>query len=218
MHCGIPNAYKFQLQELLHFLTYIRATYFDLIGHPQALQEHRFKRCLVFMHCGIPNAYKFQLQELLHFLIYVRATCFDLVGHPQALQEHRFKIARSAGAPVTETCKHLGTHNAGKLNNAWICVLEGPEDDLLGRNMSPWHISKSAGAPAIETCKYLESHNAEKLNNAWICVLEGPEDDLLGRNMSPWHIHYCIWNKCCVNDWRIIFICMIECHWRFREI
>ena len=70
---------------------FVRATCFDLVGHPQALQEHRFKHCLVFMHCGISNAYKFQLQELLHFLIYVRATCFDLIGHPQVLQEHRFK-------------------------------------------------------------------------------------------------------------------------------
>ena len=26
---------------------------------------------------------------------------------------------------------------AGKLNNAGFCVFEGPEDDLLGRNMSP---------------------------------------------------------------------------------
>ena len=34
----------------------------------------------------------------------------------------------------------MGSHSAGKLNNAWIWVLEGPEDDLLGRNMSPWHI------------------------------------------------------------------------------
>ena len=42
---------------------YVRATCFDLIGHPQALQEHRFKRCLVFLHCGIPYAYKFHLQE-----------------------------------------------------------------------------------------------------------------------------------------------------------
>jgi len=34
----------------------------------------------------------------------------------------------------------MGSHNAGKPNNAWICVLEGPEDDLLGRNTSPWHV------------------------------------------------------------------------------
>jgi hypothetical protein len=26
---------------------------------------------------------------------------------------------------------------AGKLNSSWICLLGGPEDDLLGRNMSP---------------------------------------------------------------------------------
>ena len=34
----------------------------------------------------------------------------------------------------------MGSHKAGKLKNAWICVLEGPEDDLLGRNMSSWHV------------------------------------------------------------------------------
>ena len=37
----------------------------------------------------------------------------------------------------------MGSHNAGKLNNAWICVPEGPEDDLLDRNMSPWHVNRS---------------------------------------------------------------------------
>ena len=58
---------------------------------------------------------------------------------------------------------------------------------------------------ANETCKHLGSQNAEKLNNVQICVLEGPEDNLLGRNMSPWHIYYYIQNKCCVNDWRVIF-------------
>jgi len=39
-------------------------------------------------------------------------------------------------APVTETCKHLGSHNAEKLNNSWIYFLGGLEDDRLGRNMS----------------------------------------------------------------------------------
>jgi len=39
---------------------YVRATCFDLVGHPHALQEHRSKRCLGFLHYGIPNAYKFQ--------------------------------------------------------------------------------------------------------------------------------------------------------------
>ena len=37
---------------------------------------------------------------------------------------------------VTKTCKHLESHNAGKLNSSWIYLLGGPEDDLLGRNMS----------------------------------------------------------------------------------
>jgi len=40
-------------------------------------------------------------------------------------------------ASVTETCEHLGSHNADKLNNSAICFLGGPEDDQLGRNMSP---------------------------------------------------------------------------------
>ena len=69
---------------------FVRATCFDLVGHPQAFQEERSKSCLVLLHCGIPNAYKV-----------------------------------------------LGFHNAVKLNGSWICLLGGPEDDLLGRNMSP---------------------------------------------------------------------------------
>ena len=32
------------------------ATCFDLVGHPQALQEHRSMRCSGFLHYGIPNA------------------------------------------------------------------------------------------------------------------------------------------------------------------
>ena len=42
--------------------------------------------------------------------------------------------------PVTKICKHLGSHNAGKLNSTCICLLGGPEDDLLGRNVSLWQI------------------------------------------------------------------------------
>ena len=42
---------------------YVRATCFDLVGHPQALQENRSKSCLFFLHCGIPNAYKFSVTE-----------------------------------------------------------------------------------------------------------------------------------------------------------
>ena len=34
---------------------YVRATCFDLVGHPQALQEKRSKSCLVFLQCGIPQ-------------------------------------------------------------------------------------------------------------------------------------------------------------------
>ena len=43
---------------------YVRATCFDLVRHPQALQEYRSKRCLGFLHYGIPNAYKFQYQTV----------------------------------------------------------------------------------------------------------------------------------------------------------
>ena len=32
---------------------YVRATCFDLVGHPQTLQEDSSKSCLVFQHCGI---------------------------------------------------------------------------------------------------------------------------------------------------------------------
>jgi len=38
---------------------------------------------------------------------------------------------------VTETCEHFGSHNADKLTSYWISFLGGPEDDRLGRNMSP---------------------------------------------------------------------------------
>ena len=34
---------------------YVRVTCFDLVGHPQALQENRSKSYLVFLHCGIPQ-------------------------------------------------------------------------------------------------------------------------------------------------------------------
>ena len=47
------------------------------------------------------------------------------------------KFLQASFVSVTETCEHLGPHNAGKLNNSWICFLGGPEDDRLCRNMSP---------------------------------------------------------------------------------
>jgi len=47
-------------------------TCFELVGHPQALQEDRSKTCLVFLPCGIPNAYKLLLQEhTVHKLVYI---------------------------------------------------------------------------------------------------------------------------------------------------
>ena len=69
---SISKCYNIQISITRQSLTqhlfiynsiYVRATCFDLVGHPQSLQEHRFKRCLVFLDSGIPNAYKFQLQE-----------------------------------------------------------------------------------------------------------------------------------------------------------
>ena len=84
---------------------YVRATCFDLVCHPQALQENRWKSCLVFLHCGIPNAYKFELQKPKYISLY-----------------------------------KMNSHNVEGLNNSWICFLGGPEDDRIGRNMSPWHI------------------------------------------------------------------------------
>ena len=53
---------------LVHKLVYIfvRATCFDLVGNPQALQEGRSKSC------GIPNAYKFLLQaHKVYKLVYI---------------------------------------------------------------------------------------------------------------------------------------------------
>jgi len=50
---------------------FVRATCFDLVGHPQAFQENRSKSYLVLLHCGIPNAYKVLLQEHnVHKLVY----------------------------------------------------------------------------------------------------------------------------------------------------
>jgi len=42
---------------------YVRATCFDLVGHPQAFQENRSKSCLVYPHCGIPNAFGIQMHN-----------------------------------------------------------------------------------------------------------------------------------------------------------
>ena len=42
------------------YTIYVRATCFELVGHPQTLQENRSKRCLDFLLYGIQNAYKFQ--------------------------------------------------------------------------------------------------------------------------------------------------------------
>jgi len=44
---------------------YVRATCFDLVGHPQALQGNRSKSCLVFLQYGIPNAHRFFARHCL---------------------------------------------------------------------------------------------------------------------------------------------------------
>ena len=49
---------------------YVRATCFDLVVHPQAVQENRSKSCLGFLHCGIQNAYKFELQKQKYISLY----------------------------------------------------------------------------------------------------------------------------------------------------
>ena len=75
-----------------------------------------------FFNFSISKCYNIQInttrqsskQHLFHIYIYiykciyVGATCFGPVGHAGALQE-----------------------------NSWICFLGGPEDDPLGRNLSP---------------------------------------------------------------------------------
>jgi len=46
---------------ILYTMVYMSGRHvFDLVGHPQALQEHRSKGCLDFLHYAIPTAYKFQ--------------------------------------------------------------------------------------------------------------------------------------------------------------
>jgi len=48
----------------IYIYIYVRATCFDLVDHPQALQENRSKSCLSFSALWDLNAYMFQLQEL----------------------------------------------------------------------------------------------------------------------------------------------------------
>jgi len=84
-----------------------------------------------------------QVQELFSFPALWDPTCLQLSVNRNVKYMSLYKLNLQAHilyVPVTETCKHLGSNNAGKLNNSWTCFLGGPEDDLLGRNMSPWHI------------------------------------------------------------------------------
>ena len=68
-------------QSLTHFILYfVRATCFDLVGHPQVLQEDSAKSCLVLLQCGIPNVYKFLLQEhIVHNLNEVIPLCINSI-------------------------------------------------------------------------------------------------------------------------------------------
>ena len=79
------------------------------VFHPEVLQ-HTNK----YFTPVINTAFSF-----IYNAIYVRATCFDLVGHPQALQEKQIQELFSF--------LHCGIPNV---------FLGGPEDDLLGRNVS----------------------------------------------------------------------------------
>jgi len=84
---SIPKCYNKQINTIRQSITqlcfiyngiYVRATCFDLFGHPQALQEHRSKRCSAFLHCGIPNAHKFRLQKQKR-IDYINLTCYVAV-------------------------------------------------------------------------------------------------------------------------------------------
>ena len=73
---------------------------------------------------SVSNTIYFYIQ----WYICVRATCFDLVGHPQALQEN---ISKSS------VFLHYGIPQCRKTKQLLDLFSGGPEDDLLGRNMSP---------------------------------------------------------------------------------
>ena len=65
----------------------------------------------------------------------IAVLCFTALCHPKCLQA--FIPFSTSLYSCNKTCKHLGSHNAGKLNSPWIFLLGRPEDDLLCRNMSP---------------------------------------------------------------------------------
>ena len=96
------------------------------IGHPQTLQENRPKSFSVFLHSWIPNVNKFLLQKQNFIRLYIL----------NLLCSHVYTTIYTF-ASVTETCEHMGSHNAEKRKNSWICFLGVPENDRLSRNMSP---------------------------------------------------------------------------------
>ena len=88
-HLRLSNTTRQSITQHLFYIQWyiyvcVRETCFDLVGHPQTLQDNRSKSCLVFLHCGFQNAYKFQW-----------CTCqgdmFRPSWSPQALQDNRSK-------------------------------------------------------------------------------------------------------------------------------
>jgi len=53
------------------------------------------------------------------------------------------------------------------VNNSWICLLGGPEDDLI----RPKHVALT---------KYSIFVYKGDRSKGWICLLGGPEDELIG--------------------------------------
>jgi len=78
---------------------------------------------------SIPKCYNIQINT-------IRQSITQLLFHIKwyIWQGDMFRPSRSSSGPLQRS------HNADKLNNFWVCFLGGPEDDRLGRNMSPCHI------------------------------------------------------------------------------
>ena len=86
-------------------MLYVRATCFYLVGHPQALQERHIQELFSFSALWDPKCLHVSVTEAKKYIsLYKVYTSL-----------YTFFVS------VTETCKHLGSHNAEKLNNSWIC-------------------------------------------------------------------------------------------------